>query len=276
MQTTLRSAVRFEGVGLHTGADTRIDIRPAAPDFGLQFLLDGVHVPATAEYVVDTSRATVIGMGERRVSTVEHVLSALVGLGVTNAELVVIGPEVPIVDGSAQAFADAIASAGIESQHRPCTMLELDEPFEIRERDRALILLPSERLRVRFLADFPPPVGVQYFDCMMDPKIYRTEIAPARTFGYLHEVEALRARGLARGGSLENALIFSPEGAMQPLRWPDEVVRHKVLDLLGDLALLGFALRCDVIAVKSGHELHARAMLALRARHRATQPAGSA
>ena len=203
-------------------------------------------------------------------------LSALVGLGVTNAELAVSGPEVPIVDGSAKAFADAIFAVGVETQPRPCAMLELREPFEIREDDRALILLPSDRLRVRFLADFPPPIGVQYFDRVIDPDVYRAEVAPARTFGYLDEIEALRARGLARGGNIENALVFSPEGAMQTLRWPDEVVRHKVLDLLGDLALLGFGLRCDVFAVKSGHGLHARAMLALRSRHLAALSARSA
>ncbi len=275
-QTTLRSAVRFDGVGLHTGADARVEIRPAPPDFGLQFLIDGVHIPATAEHVVGTERATIVGLGDRTVSTVEHVLSALVGLSVTNAELAVTGPEIPIVDGSAKAFADAIASTGLETQHHPCATLELREPFEMRERDRALILLPSERLRVRFLADFPAPIGVQYFDRVVNPELYRAEIAPARTFAYLHEIEALRVRGLAQGGSLENALVFAPEGPMQPLRWPDEVVRHKVLDLLGDLALAGFALRCDVIAVKSGHELHARAMLALRSAYLAALSAGSA
>lgn len=265
-QATLRDCVRFSGVGLHTGADAAIEVRPASADTGIQFVVDGVRVPATGEYVVDTVRATVIGTAGRTVSTVEHLLSALFGMEITNAEVAVRGPEIPIVDGSAKAFADAFVRAGIERQDRPCTELDVAEPFELRAGDRALLLLPAETLRVRFVVDFPQPVGVQYFDKAIDANVYRTEIAPARTFGYLHEVEALRARGLAKGGSLDNAVVFAPSGAMQELRWPDEVVRHKVLDLLGDLALLGVRPRCDVIAIKSGHDLHACAVKRLRER----------
>jgi UDP-3-O-acyl N-acetylglucosamine deacetylase len=265
-QTTLHDAVRFSGVGLHTGADASIEIRPAPPDHGVQFVLDGLRVPATAEYVVDTSRATVLGIGTRSVSTVEHVLSALFGMEVANADVLVDGPEIPIVDGSAKTFADAFVQAGIVKQSRPRVALDLAEPFVVRDDDRALVMLPAEALRVRFVADFPPPVGAQYFDERIEPALYLSEIAPARTFGYLHEVEALRARGLARGGSLDNAIVFAPSGAMQPLRWPDEVVRHKVLDLLGDLALLGVRPHCDVIAIKSGHDLHVRAVQMLRER----------
>jgi UDP-3-O-[3-hydroxymyristoyl] N-acetylglucosamine deacetylase len=263
-QATLRDRVRFSGVGLHTGADAAIEVRPAPPDAGIRFLVDGANIPATGEYLVDTSRATVLGAGGRTVSTVEHVLSALFGMEITNAEIEVHGPEIPIVDGSAKVFADSFVQAGIESQPQPCAQLELSEPFALRDGDRALLLLPSDALRVRFIADFPQPIGLQYFDKYVDPEVYRSEIAPARTFGYLHEVEALRARGLAKGGTLDNAIVFSSSGAMQALRWPDEVVRHKVLDLLGDLALLGARLRCDVIAIKTGHDLHARAVRLLR------------
>src|SRR5581483_3707078 len=118
---------------------------------------------------------------------------------------------------------------------------------------------------VRFVADFPPPVGTQYFRTTVAPESYRQDIAGARTFGYLHEIEALRARGLALGGSLENALVFGPDGPLQPLRWPDEAVRHKVLDLIGDLALLGAWPQCEIVAIKSGHELHAALARELRA-----------
>ncbi len=274
-QTTLRDAVRFAGVGLHTGAQVTVDVRPAPVDFGLQFVRAGTYVPAIAEHVVDTSRATVVGVGAVTVSTVEHLLSALLGTGVANAEIAVDGPEVPIVDGSAQAFSDAFHAAGVVEQPRERALLVLDEPFVARDGERAIVLLPSDAFRVRFVADFPPPVGVQYLDTCIDPERYRTEIAPARTFGYLHEVEALRARGLARGGTLENALVFGPHGALQELRWPDEVVRHKVLDLLGDLALAGAWPRCDVIALKSGHALHVRALLEMRRRMAAGVPAGS-
>ena len=268
MQTTLRETVRFDGIGIHTGAESSIEIRPAPRDFGIAFLLDGVHVPATAEYIVKTARATAIGAQGRTVWTIEHVLSALLGMGITNAELSVTGPEVPIVDGSAKAFADAIDAVGTEVQEGLRPTLVVCEPFELRQGDRALVLLPNAELRVRFVADFPAPIGTQYFDGVIERTFYHQEIAPARTFGYLHEIEELRRRGLARGGTLENALVFAPEGAMQPLHWPNEVVRHKVLDLLGDFALLGAWPQCEIIAVKSGHSLHAAATRELRERYR--------
>ncbi len=266
-QSTLAGAVRFDGVGLHTGAPASVEIQPAAVDFGVQFVLGETLVAAHADNVVDTSRATVLGDGRKRLSTVEHVLSALFGMEVTNARVVVDGEEIPVVDGSAQAFADAFAAVGVVSQPAPAWQLELAEPFEVRDDGSALVLLPSDALRIRFVADFPQPIGLQYLDVRVDAQSYRGCIAPARTFGYLHEVEALRARGLALGGTLENALVFSPSGPMQELRWPDEVVRHKVLDLLGDIALLGPRLRCEIIAIKSGHALHVRAMRELRARY---------
>ena len=268
MQTTLRETVRFDGIGIHTGAESSIEIRPAPRDFGIAFLLDGVHVPATAEYIVKTARATAIGAQGRTVWTIEHVLSALLGMGITNAELSVTGPEVPIVDGSAKAFADAIDAVGTEVHEGLRPTLVVCEPFELRQGDRALVLLPNAELRVRFVADFPAPIGTQYFDGVIERTFYHQEIAPARTFGYLHEIEELRRRGLARGGTLENALVFAPEGAMQPLHWPNEVVRHKVLDLLGDFALLGAWPQCEIIAVKSGHSLHAAATRELRERYR--------
>ena len=127
-------------------------------------------------------------------------------------------------------------------------------------------LFPSQEFRIRFVADFPEPVGTQYYNGAVEAQTYRDEIAAARTFGYLHEVEALRARGLALGGSLDNAIVFAPDGPMQPLRWPNEVVRHKVLDLIGDFALLGAWPLCEVVAIKSGHALHAEATRELRAR----------
>jgi UDP-3-O-acyl N-acetylglucosamine deacetylase len=193
-------------------------------------------------------------------------LSALFATGITNAQITVDGPEVPIGDGSAQDFVDAIDKAGVAAQDRPRAVLSLDEPFVVRAGDRMVAALPAPAFRVRFVADFPPPIGTQYFDREIERTGYRQEIAGARTFGYLHEVEALRERGLARGGSLENALVFTPDGPMQALRWPNEVVRHKVLDLIGDFALLGAWPQFEVVAFKSGHELHALATRALRAR----------
>ncbi len=272
VQATLRRPIRFEGVGVHSGKDARVEVRPAGVDEGVTFVLpDGARVPAVSDNVTDTSRATVVGDGNASVSTVEHLLSALFALGVTNAEIAVDGPEIPVQDGSSERFAAAIVEAGIVSQDRERPELVLNEALAYRSGDRAIVLLPADEFRVRFVADFPPPVGVQYFEGAIEPDGYRREIAGARTFGYLDEVEALRARGLALGGSLENALVFAPDGPLQPLRWPNEVVRHKVLDLVGDFSLLGMWPRFEVIAIKSGHDLHATVTRDLRKRfaHRA-------
>jgi UDP-3-O-[3-hydroxymyristoyl] N-acetylglucosamine deacetylase len=266
MQATLRAPVRFDGVGLHTGAEASVEVRPAPPDSGITFVLDSVRVPATAEYVVDTSRATVLGRDGATVSTTEHLLSALFALGVSNADVAVRGPEIPVRDGSAAEFAAAIAAAGVEPQGRARAVVAPDRPLAVRDGDRLVAILPAPEFRVRFVADFAPPIGTQYYDGAVDPQTYEREIAAARTFGYLHEVEALRARGLALGGSLDNAIVFAPDGPMQPLRWPNEVVRHKVLDLIGDFALLGAWPLCEVVAIKSGHALHAQATRELRAR----------
>jgi UDP-3-O-[3-hydroxymyristoyl] N-acetylglucosamine deacetylase len=271
-QKTLRKPVRFEGVGLHTGVHASVEILPAPVDSGIVFVVqpegasEAVRIPAVAEFVVDTSRATVLGRDGVTVSTTEHVLSALFAGGVSNAEIRVAGTEIPVCDGSSREFTAAIETAGLEAQKRPRTVLGVAEPFVVQSGDRMVAVVPASEFRVRFVADFPAPIGTQYYYGTIEPAIYRDEIAAARTFGYLHEVEALRARGLARGGSLDNALVFAPDGPMQPLRWPNEVVRHKVLDLIGDFALLGAWPHCEIVAIKSGHELHALVTRELRAR----------
>jgi UDP-3-O-[3-hydroxymyristoyl] N-acetylglucosamine deacetylase len=271
-QKTLRKALQFEGEGLHTGARAVVEVQPAAADTGLAFALtppgggDPVVVQAVAENVVDTSRATIVGRAGVTVSTTEHLLSALFAVGITNARIVVEGPEIPIGDGSARGFVDAIERAGIESQDRPQALLTVREPYAVVDGDRMVAILPSSAFRVRFVADFPEPIGTEYFYGEIDAASYRKEIAAARTFGYLHEVEDLRARGLALGGSLENAIVFAPTGPMQPLRWSNEVVRHKVLDLIGDFALLGAWPQCEILGIKSGHELHALVTRELRRR----------
>ncbi|HEX5275058.1 MAG TPA: UDP-3-O-acyl-N-acetylglucosamine deacetylase [Candidatus Rubrimentiphilum sp.] len=255
-QTTLREPLVFEGVGLHSGAPCRVEIRPAAPGAGLRFVSSGVAIPALAEYVVETARATVIGKDGVTISTVEHVLAALFGMGVSNAELVVEGPEIPVADGSAKVFAEAIAAAGIATQREARQSFVPAAPAFARDGDRVVAVLPAGALRVKFVADFAAPIGTQYFDGEIDPQMFLKEIAGARTFGYVHEVEALLKRGLAKGGTLENALVFAPSGPLQPLRWENEPVRHKVLDLLGDFALLGAWPQCEIVAIKSGHKLH--------------------
>lgn len=266
MQATLRDSLRFEGIGLHTGASASIELRPARTNDGICFVSGEKRIPATVEHIVDTSRATVLGRDGVTISTTEHLLSALFALGVSNAEIHIDGAEIPALDGSAAPFVAAIEACGLREQRDPRPTLELREPFAISAADRMIVALPAPAFRVRFIADFAPPIGTQYFDGAVEPDAYRREIAAARTFAYLHEVEALRARGLARGGSLENALVFTSDGPIQPLRWVDEAVRHKVLDLIGDLALLGAWPHCEIVAIKSGHELHAALTRTLRAR----------
>jgi len=265
-QHTLRDVLEFEGIGLHTGARARVTIRPQVEGSGLRFRLgpNGPFVPALAENVVETRRATVIGDGELTVSTVEHVLSALFAMGVDNALIEVDGAEIPVMDGSAAVFAQAIEHAGLAAQGAARPLFVIDRPFFYRDGAATLVVLPSDEFRIKFAVDFEPPVGTQFLDMAIEPDRYLAEIAPARTFGYLHEVEALLAAGLARGGSLDNALVFAPDGPLTPQRWPNEVVRHKALDLIGDFALLGAWPQCEVISIKSGHRLHAIATNGLR------------
>lgn len=269
MQATLRARVEFDGVGLHTGVHCRAAVVPAAVDAGITFISGSVRVPALVENVIDTSRATVIGRDGVSISTTEHLLSALFALGVSNAEIVVDGPEIPICDGSAAVFCERIARSGVAAQNVERRTFVLTEPMFVRDADKLVAAFPANSLRVRFLADFPSPIGTQYFYEEIETESYVREIAAARTFGYLHEVKALLERGLARGGSLDNALVFAPDGPMQSLRWPNEAVRHKTLDLIGDLALLGVWPQCEILAVKSGHELHASMTRALRDRSQA-------
>jgi UDP-3-O-[3-hydroxymyristoyl] N-acetylglucosamine deacetylase len=258
-QHTLGEPCDFAGVGLHTGGEAEVRVAPQPPGTGLVFRLDGaVMFPATAEYVVDTSRATVLGTGGRTVSTVEHLLSALAGMGIDNALIDVAGPEIPVLDGSAAVFVDAFARAGVVAQGLARRTLRIERPRVYRDGDSLVALFPGDDWRVRCAVDFPPPVGAQYLATAIDPAAYRRGIAAARTWGYAHEVEALQRRGLARGGSLDNALVFAPEGPMTPLRQSDEVAAHKVLDLIGDFALLGARPGFTVVALRSGHALHAR------------------
>lgn len=249
---------------MHTGRPARVRVLPAAAGSGLRFrLADAVEFPAHPDYVVDTRRATVLGFGEHRVSTVEHLLSALCGSGITNALIAVDGPEIPAADGSAHEFVAAIDAAGVTGQLLPQPRCIVREPQVFRDGDAFLAVVPAPAFRVRMTIVFPAPVGSQFVDFAGSRDAYRTAIAPNRTFGFRAEVEALLERGLAMGGSLENAVVFDTDGPLVPLRAADEPARHKVLDLIGDFALLGAYPQCEVIAIKSGHALHFTAVRAL-------------
>jgi len=266
----LRDAIEFAGVGLHTGLPGRVRIAPAKAGAGLRFRLDDcVEFPARADYVIDTRRATMLGFGDRTVSTVEHLLSAVLGMGIDNALICVDGPEIPVMDGSAKIFADAIGQVGSVLQREPRRRFIPTAPQLFRDGDKLLVVTPASTFRIRMTVDYDDPIGAQYLDLEIDPATYAAEVAPNRTFGFEHEVQALIRRGLAQGGTLDNAVVFGPDGPLAPLRSADEPCRHKILDLVGDFALLGAYPQCEVIAIKSGHKLHCMAVRELR-------PAGAA
>ncbi len=262
-QRTIARIIDIEGIGLHTGVAARARILPEDTDRGIVFVrhdLDGAEVPAAAEHLVEgNGLSTTLARGEAMVVTVEHLLSALRGLGVDNARIEVDGPEIPILDGSARPFVELLRAAGLRSQGKARRYLTLTRPVSVKQGDKAILALPANDLHATYAIDFPhPAIGSQVLAIPLTEDAYVAGIAPARTFCLLRDVEAMRRRGLALGGSLDNALVLTEDGVLnESLRFSDEFVRHKVLDLVGDLALLGVPLRAHLIAFKAGHRLHA-------------------
>lgn len=277
LQTTLRSSVSVAGVGMHTGAQTRVTLKPASANAGISFVIGDTHIPAQAAFVVQTRRCTCLGRGAARIDTVEHLLSALYGLGVDNVEIEVEGPEIPILDGSALPWVQQIAAAGIRTLPAERHLLRLQAPVVVQDGDTWLVAVPARHFIVTCVICFDHPLlGTQVATFEDDPDIYASEIAPARTFGLAAEVEALRAAGLARGGSLDNALILYEDRFSDTLRVPEECLRHKVVDLWGDLSLVGGRLCASITAIKPGHRANTAfaARLAEKvARDRREQPA---
>ncbi|HET9036415.1 MAG TPA: UDP-3-O-acyl-N-acetylglucosamine deacetylase [Myxococcaceae bacterium] len=264
-QRTLEQPVSTRGVGLHSGAQVTLTLRPAPAGHGVVFhrvdLAGSPGIPATAAHVVDTALATTLAKGEARVGTVEHVLAALSGLGIDNVRIEVDGPEVPILDGSSGPFLYLVRSAGIRILEEPKSFVVIRRPVVLREGDREASLSPCDRLRVDCAIDFHHPlVPGQSLSIDFSSSSFTREIARARTFGFLKDVEQMKSAGLARGGSLENAIVVDEFSILNPegLRYPDEFVRHKTLDALGDLALFGHPVIGHLRVKKSGHALHHR------------------
>lgn len=261
-QTTLRTSVSIEGVGLHSGHPVRAHFRPAPAGHGLVFVrLDHPDrpVPARLESAALFDYATTLASEGVSIGTVEHVLSAAAGEGLDNCRIEVEGPEVPILDGSALPFVRLFHAAGFERLDAPVSPFGLESEVSVERGDRSIRYQPDgEGLTITYEIEFPHKVvGRQQLTVSVRPEEYATRIAPARTFGFVREVEAMRARGLARGGSLHNAVVLDDQGvASGPLRFRDEFVRHKILDLIGDLALLGRPLQGRIFAHKAGHALH--------------------
>lgn len=248
---------------MHTGACARVTLNPAAPGEGISFVRSDLPgwrtIPARTAYVTRTARCTVLAHRDAEVSTVEHLLAALWAMGIDNATIEVDGPEIPILDGSALPFVRAIEQVGTIAQDRPSPRLAVSLPRWVQHRRAWLIALPAAEFWVSAVYEHPhPAVGRQEATFPVTPEVFAREIAPARTFGYLAEEAELRERGLARGASLENALVIGESGYLAPLRFPNELARHKLLDLLGDLALLGARPSMHVMAVRAGHGTHHR------------------
>lgn len=256
---TIAQPVSLEGVGLHLGERCRLTFRPAAAGAGILFRrvdLPGEPVtPARVEHAVLSERHTQLGEGTQALHTVEHVLAAVAGLELDDLAIEMDAPEPPILDGSARPFLDALAAAGIAEQAGTVQVLTVARPVAMALGEARYEVLPAPTLSLKVSIDFPHPlIGRQTCDLPITPDTFARELAPARTFGFLHEVEALRAKGLIRGASTENAVVLDETGLVDAtLRWPDEFARHKAMDCVGDLALAGARLRARIIADRPSH-----------------------
>jgi UDP-3-O-[3-hydroxymyristoyl] N-acetylglucosamine deacetylase len=262
-QTTLRKPILCSGIGLHSGLATEMTIRPAVPNTGIVFirrdLEKKIRIRAHIDNVVDATLATTIGQEGVRVSTVEHLMAAFAGVGVDNAEVELDGPEVPIMDGSSEPFNAFLKNAGIQVQDKPKKFVIIKHPVTVIDGDRQATLLPSSDFKLSYTIDFRHPlISNQFYLIQISNGNFEREICRARTFGFLREYETLKARGFARGGSLENAVVVGDSGVLNEggLRFTDEFVRHKILDSIGDLWLLGAQVIGHFIGYKSGHTLN--------------------
>lgn len=260
-EQTIRSSVECSGVGLHSGAPVTLRILPAPTGTGIVFRrtdLDGFEVEAVSRNVARVSYATSLMKKGVLISTTEHLLSALVGMGIDNAILELDNLELPILDGSALPFVELIRRAGIRRQRRPRTYIRIVRTLELTEGRKFIGIYPSDRYSVSYTINFPHPlIGHESRTLELTNGQYVSTIAPARTFGFLHEAEAMREQGLIRGASKENALVLTRDGLINPpLRFADEFVRHKILDLIGDLALIGGQVLGNVVADRAGHAMH--------------------
>jgi UDP-3-O-[3-hydroxymyristoyl] N-acetylglucosamine deacetylase len=273
-ERTIVAPAIIAGVGVHTGERVRLAIRPAAPGAGIVFVRTDItdrdnRIPVSGEAVIDARLNTMIeNAAGVRLSTIEHLMAAFCALGISNAVVEVDGPELPILDGSALQFVQLLDRAGFRRQATPVRYIEILEPIRISDGDKHAALLPCDRYEMRFEIDFDSAViGNQVVDFVVDEETFRSDIMAARTFGFAHEVEALRKAGLARGGSLENAVVIDGDEILNPggLRMEREFVKHKALDAIGDLYVLGAPLLGRYEGYKAGHAVNnllVRALLA--------------
>jgi len=269
-QRTLNHSIRCSGIGLHSGKKIELILHPADENSGITFSrsdLD-ITIPARSEFVTDTRLCTTIGKDGANISTVEHLLSALAGLGIDNAHIEVSGPEVPVMDGSSAPFVFLIQCAGIKEQGKAKRVLRVLKKVEIVEDDKRCSLHPATGFKISYLLDYDHPLlRERAVTIDFARQAYTREVSRARTFGFLHEVEALQKAGLALGGSLENAIVLDQYRVVNEtgLRYEDECVRHKILDTLGDLALSGFPIVGAFEGERTGHDMNHKLVTALLA-----------
>ena len=258
-QQTLRRQVSCAGIGLHSGTRVSLTLKPAAAGTGIVFRRAdlGVDIPARVEQVAAINYATVLGADGATVETVEHLLAALVSAGVDNVIVELTQPEVPIMDGSSAPFLVLLQEAGLKKLSTPRSYLKVLRPISVASGDKHIAIYPSDHFKVSYTISFDhPSLRHQSRTMRITEQSFNDEIAPARTFGFLKEVEWMRQQGLALGGSLDNAIVIGDTGPLNPLRFDDEFVRHKILDAVGDLALLGKPVLGHVVAHRAGHGLH--------------------
>ena len=260
LEQTIAEPLEFAGIGLHSGAPVTMRLLPAAAGSGIVFRrtdLDNFEIPATGRNVAKVSYATSLMRQGVLISTTEHLLSAFIGMGIDNVIVEIDNLELPILDGSALPYVEAFQRSGIKEQRRKREALRVLHPLEVREGDKFIGVYPGQGYRIEYTIDFPAPIGQQKACVDLAAETYGAEIAPARTFGYKADERKLRDMGLIRGANAENAIILNERGPVNgPLRFADEYVRHKVLDLIGDLALAGRRLEGHVVAVRAGHAMH--------------------
>jgi UDP-3-O-[3-hydroxymyristoyl] N-acetylglucosamine deacetylase len=259
-QRTLRRPVSCAGIGLHSGKKVTLSLKPAPADSGIRFRrsdLGGLEIPAVVGHLGGIQYATGLSLKDGSVETVEHLLGALVSLGVDNVTVELNHPEVPIMDGSAAPFIYLIHEAGLKRLPAPKRFLKVIRPIALSRGDKRIALYPSDHFKVTYSISFDHPMlRHQTRTMQITEESFIEEIAPARTFGFLKEVEMLRQNGLALGGSLENAIVLGETGALNALRFEDEFVRHKILDVIGDMALVGYPIIGHLVAHRGGHALH--------------------
>lgn len=259
-QTTIAARVDYSGIGLHSGKEVTISLNPASAGEGIVFsrtdLDESPRVAAKAANVTHTLRATTLECGRAKVFTAEHLLAALAAMGIDNCLVEISAAEPPVADGSALPFVQIIEKAGVCRLKEKKETIIINQAVYARDSDKFIAVLPYDGFRVTFTSVNPnPAIGVQFGDYEITPEVFIKEIAPARTIGFMHEIEALQAQGLALGGNLSNAIVYDGEKILTPLRFQDELVRHKILDVIGDLSLAGH-LKGHVVAVKSNHGLN--------------------